>query len=346
MTPVEVGCTDADFLEYNPSANTDDGSCLTPVVVGCLDSEACNYNSDANTAGDCEYPLDLYGVTYVDCDGACLNDGDGDGVCDEDEVAGCMDELAVNFDAAATDEDGSCLYPGCTDPLYIEYDADADVDDGTCATLVLEGCTDSAYLEYDADANVDDGSCQVLAVFGCTDALACNYSGGYNTDDGSCIYASDIYGSDLVDCFGNCLNDADGDGVCDADEVAGCTDQAACNYSPTITEDDGSCEYCSCYEPEVIPGPDSLYFESDSAGYGLELVRVAAAYQRRPCWSDDVSSLHQGAKSRGQTLKCLWKWRLASEHQYFNVMVSGSCRIELWIVDQPVVVWHYSIAPL
>ena len=63
---------------------------------------------------------------------------------------------------------------------------------------------DPDYLEYNAEANVDDGSCAELVVFGCTDPTACNYSGGYNTDDGSCIYAEQVYGSDLVDCFGNC----------------------------------------------------------------------------------------------------------------------------------------------
>ncbi|MAC17475.1 MAG: hypothetical protein CMC97_04175, partial [Flavobacteriales bacterium] len=110
--------------------------------------------------------------------------------------------------------------------------------------------------------------------FGCTDPQACNYSGGYNTDDGSCIYASDIYGSDLVDCFGACINDADGDGVCDEDEVAGCNDMAACNYNPVATEDDGSCEYCSCYEPELVAGPSILTFDSDSAGYGAKVVRI------------------------------------------------------------------------
>ena len=32
-------------------------------------------------------------------------------------------------------------------------------------------------------------------------------------------------------------NDADNDGVCDADEVTGCTDSAACNYDATSTTD-------------------------------------------------------------------------------------------------------------
>ena len=34
------------------------------------------------------------------------------------------------------------------------------------------------------------------------------------------------------------LNDADGDGVCDADEVAGCQDEMACNYSEAATDSD------------------------------------------------------------------------------------------------------------
>ncbi|MCH1461271.1 MAG: hypothetical protein L7U25_02825, partial [Candidatus Poseidonia sp.] len=273
-TPVEEGCTDSSFLEYNPQANTDDGSCETPVVVGCLEELACNYNADANTAGDCQYPEDIYGVNFVDCDGACLNDLDEDGICDQEEVGGCTDSDAVNYSADATDEDGSCLYGGCIDSDYIEYDPTADVDDGSCQVLVFEGCTDPDYLEYNAEANVDDGSCSELVIYGCTDPTACNFSGGYNTDDGSCIYADQVYGSDLVDCFGNCFNDADGDGVCDEEELGGCTDNGACNYSEIVTEDDGSCGYCSCYEPEIVSGPDTLYFESDSAGYGAKLVRV------------------------------------------------------------------------
>ena len=39
-------------------------------------------------------------------------DPDGDGVCAEDEVSGCTDEAASNFNSAATENDGSCIYPG------------------------------------------------------------------------------------------------------------------------------------------------------------------------------------------------------------------------------------------
>jgi hypothetical protein len=45
----------------------------------------------------------------------------------------------------------------------------------------------------------------------------------------------------LVDCDG-CLNDTDGDGVCDELEIPGCTDPSFCSYNPEATDDDGTCE--------------------------------------------------------------------------------------------------------
>ncbi len=50
-----------------------------------------------------------YADAGFDCDGVCLADMDADGVCDEFEVAGCQDAEACNYDANATDEDGSCF---------------------------------------------------------------------------------------------------------------------------------------------------------------------------------------------------------------------------------------------
>ena len=38
-------------------------------------------------------------------------------------------------------------------------------------------------------------------------------------------------------------NDADNDGVCDTDEIEGCTDVNACNYDSSATNDDGLCSY-------------------------------------------------------------------------------------------------------
>ena len=43
-------------------------------------------------------------------DGSCDYDQDDDGVLDSDEIAGCTDQYANNYNSEATDDDGSCEY--------------------------------------------------------------------------------------------------------------------------------------------------------------------------------------------------------------------------------------------
>ncbi|MDG2363357.1 MAG: hypothetical protein P8L80_04560, partial [Flavobacteriales bacterium] len=52
-------------------------------------------------------------------------------------------------------------------------------------------------------------SCYTV-IEGCTYSIACNFNSNATDDDGSCEYADPGF-----DCLGNCLNDADGDGICD-----------------------------------------------------------------------------------------------------------------------------------
>ena len=47
---------------------------------------------------------------------------------------------------------------GCTDPLADNYDAFATQDDGSCTYTIL-GCTDLSAYNYDPTATQDDGSC-------------------------------------------------------------------------------------------------------------------------------------------------------------------------------------------
>ena len=88
--------------------------------------------------------------------------------------------------------------------------------------------------------------------------MACNYDATATDDDESCTYAEEFY-----DCDGNCLNDADGDGICDELEVSGCTDPEAENYNADATEDDGSCYYCDIEIEE-----DATTDEIDGAATG------------------------------------------------------------------------------
>ena len=53
----------------------------------------------------------------------------------------------------------SCKKKGCTDPTAVNYNADATVDDGTCIFDYVIGCTDATAINYNAEAVSDDGSC-------------------------------------------------------------------------------------------------------------------------------------------------------------------------------------------
>lgn len=49
------------------------------------------------------------------------------------DVCGCADPVALNFNAGANVDNGTCIYQtGCTDPIALNYDASAIVDDGSC----------------------------------------------------------------------------------------------------------------------------------------------------------------------------------------------------------------------
>ncbi|MFQ6611139.1 MAG: hypothetical protein ACE5D7_10145, partial [Fidelibacterota bacterium] len=90
---------------------------------------------------------------------------------------------------------------------------------------------------------------------GCTDPESCNYDPDATSDDGSCQYLDclGVCGGDaILDCTGICggAYRLDSCGVClhpvnQAEEwnatCSGCMDEAAANYDPNATVDDGSC---------------------------------------------------------------------------------------------------------
>ena len=175
----------------------------SPLVGGCHIETACNYDPavTAPTPEDCIFPEE----PGTDCDGNCLSDTAGDGVCDE--VMGCTDGLACNYNPEATDDDDSCNFP----------------DEGY-------GCNGECLVDTDGD-----GVCNPFEVAGCEDPEACNYAQA-PTDIVPCVYPANYYS-----CDGLCINDEDEDGVCDELEQFGCTDPDACNFEWFATEDDGSC---------------------------------------------------------------------------------------------------------
>lgn len=127
---------------------------------------------------------------------------------------GCTDDLACNFDAFATEDDGSCLY------------ANTSCDDGNQTTV--------------NDIRDINCNCSGEVILGCTDDLACNYDASATQDDGSCLYAN----TSCDDGNQTTVNDIrDINCNCSGEVILGCTDYLACNYDASATLDSGSCFY-------------------------------------------------------------------------------------------------------
>ena len=298
---VVYGCTDPLAYNYYPGATVDDGSCC--YIAGCMDSisGACNYNPAAcfDDGTYCCYVTGCTDPTAINYfSGACCNVGCCYGGCTDplacnydptacaddgscNDIYGCMNATAFNyeplancptsccFDAGCTDptaynydptacfNDGSCCYiAGCTDPLYCSYDVFACYDDGTCCDIT--GCTNNVgTFNYDptacCDCNSDplgtfnsgwSGCC--CTVEGCTNPTAVNYFSGACSDDGSCVYGI----SGCTNTGATNYNPAAtiDDGSC---FYLGCTNSGATNYNPSATVDDGSCLYCNLFKAVI-----------------------------------------------------------------------------------------------
>ena len=74
-------------------------------------------------------------------------------------------------------------------------------------------------------------------------------------------------------CGGSCEADDNANGVCDADELVGCTVPTACNFNPFAEEDDGSCEfYCpGCTDSAACNFDEGALQEDESCVYPEDL---------------------------------------------------------------------------
>jgi len=237
---IDPGACNPMFM-YSDVNYSDDGSCDFESCAGCLDAGACNFNADATS---------------------------DDGSCDFETCAGCTSEPACNYDDAAIIEDGSCVYA---------FDVDA------CASC--SGETDGSGVIVDNDAD-DDGVCDADEIVGCQDASACNYNPDA-TDEGSCNIP---VGCDTCDGDNVVNNDADGDGVCDADEIVGCQNPSAPNYNPDATDQAEEGSELAC-EGATIP--------FSTPGYPAHIVTsnnmsVLFPVNNAGLWNVDESNLLEG----------------------------------------------------
>ena len=107
-------------------------------------------------------------------------------------------------------------------------------------TTLLE--YDSSSSCYDLDPCVGEyDECGVCAGPGAVYECGCS-----GPEEGFCDCEGNVADAIGV-CGGSCEFDVDMDGVCDTEEVPGCDDSTACNFSDEATDNDGSCIYAEQY---------------------------------------------------------------------------------------------------
>ena len=250
-----------------------DGVCDENEIVGCQDTTACNYNQSATDPGNCSFPDQFY-----DCNGNCLNDNDSDSICNE------IDNCQNTFNPNQEDVDGNGVGDlceniiGCTDEEACNYNADATLECNCCSYAIEYYDCDGNCLNDENNNNICDELEQII--YGCTDNLACNFNENANTDDGSC-YNNDLgCGCDqpaaeqYYDCFGNCINDQDEDVICD--EFDNCID--IFNPNQYDSDNDGVGDECAC-ELMIIIGENVV--ESGT----VELYDIANQIDNNYSWS-------------------------------------------------------------
>ena len=145
------------------------------LVPGCTDPAACNYNPSAQTDdGSCHGYVN--GSPQIDSNGQWYAPEAGEW----GSPCGCINSNYQEYSVVAAEF--AADWNNNIEALPWGSIASA------CVTPHTSGCTDPDYTEYNPLATTDDGSCQTLVILGCTDNQACNYNSDANTDNETCVY--------------------------------------------------------------------------------------------------------------------------------------------------------------
>ena len=222
------------------------------------------------------------------CGGGCQNDLDGDGICDDAILGGCMVPVACNYDPSATEDDGSCEFDscyGCDDPAACNFSGLVVYPNGSCIYAPpLYDCAGVCLNDMDGD-----GVCDALEVDGCTDEAACNFEPQATEDNGSCIYPGC---TDPSYCNYDPLAGCD-DGSCEGVGYPACLDSLACNFDPAAICSGVVCTYPGCLDSLAFNFDPAAGCEDGSCGY-LGCMDSTACYIDLTATVEDGSCIYPG----------------------------------------------------
>jgi len=285
--PMVEGCTNNSYIDFNPQANQDDGSCETLHSPGCINPVAFNYDSTATVNAiypECNYTL------IIEDDGG---DGWGDcyiGVVQEDSIIGTYtvgpgsyskefniqletDKLVKVYyfeianpqtppeEVAFQTMHNSFRLINSNDIVTIQGGTNPFADNGAG---VLKSYSPPFWHVYNGLPYCGDYC--VPKIYGCLDEQSLNYNLEANTDDGSCIEIVEGCTSPFAfnyDSLANVDNES-----CEAVTV-GCMNSQAWNYNPDANTADESCLYFGCTDEEALNYDSTANVNNDNCIYPI-----------------------------------------------------------------------------
>ena len=260
------GCLDSDYIEFNPSANTDDGSCETLHTLGCVNPNAFNYNSEATLnqiIPQCEYTLileddggDGWGDSYIGI-------SQGNDIIGEFSVEPGLYQKEFTLQLH-TDEPIKVFYFQVVGPQQQIQEVSFQTMHNSfrlvnsAGNISLQGGMfpfanngAGALKPYAPpfwhiyESMLYCGDYCIPTVYGCLDEQSLNYNAQANTSDDSCIEIIEGCTSPFAFNYDSLANVDNG--LCVAITV-GCMDINAWNFNFAANVDDGSCLYFGCMD--------------------------------------------------------------------------------------------------
>ena len=283
--PAVEGCTNNTYIEFNPQANFDDGSCETLHTLGCIDLNAFNFNPQATLneiVPTCDYTL------IIEDDGG---DGWGDcyiGVVQEDSILGTYTmgpgSYSQEFDVTLeTDKPVKVYYFEIASPQTPPAEVAFQTMHNSFRLLNSAG---DISLQGGMYPFADNGAGALKAyappfwhvyngfpfcgdycipkIYGCLDEQALNYNSNANTSDGSCIEIVEGCTSPFAFNYNESANVDDES--CEA-VIVGCMNIEAWNYNPEANTADESCLYFGCTDELALNYDSTANVNNDNCIY-------------------------------------------------------------------------------
>ena len=239
--PPVMGCMDPLYVEFNPLADTDDGSCTTLVVFGCTDVSMYNWDPLANTMAlipNCDYVLTLYDLV-------------GDGWVGSDlEITQDTNVWHYSLDTALFSNDYT-INLNSPQPVSFKFTvtSQASLTASHCGfkltnplgQVMIDIVPPFIQPGFTHISQTYCGNLCVEKIYGCTLPNAINYDSLANTDDVSCYYDPGCTSPAYLEYYTQGFVADYDDGSCVTAAVWGCVDSSAFNYNPLANIDNGGC---------------------------------------------------------------------------------------------------------